>query len=305
MNQKLNNPSNAHRIRVGYIMATLAATLFSFKPIIIKLAYGVGMDAVSLMTCRMLLVLPVYFCLGFYLLYKKSTPVRLLTLLQASSVGVVGYYLASILDMHGLELANAQIERVILYAYPSFVVILGALLFKTPIRKQQFKAMILCYLGICCLFIKDLSTYGEDVISGSILILLSALSFSFYLLLSKRLIGELGSGLFSCIAIGTATVAMLIHAGVAGRLSVENMGFELNTNTAFLILTVGIGATIVPIFLLSEAVKRIDPANTALTGTIGPVMTSVFAVIVLGEAFTVVHGVGMMMVIGGVLLLNQ
>lgn len=293
------------RIRTGYIMAVVAATLFSFKPIIIKLAYGVGMDAVSLMTCRMLVVFPIYLCIGVYLFRKKTNAIRFATFIQACAVGVVGYYLASILDMKGLELANAQLERVILYAYPSFVVILGALFFKTPMTKQQPKAMVMCYLGILLLFIRDLSLYGEDVLSGAVLLLLSALSFSLYLLFSKRLINELGSGLFSCIAVGAATLAMLLHAGLAGRLSVGSIGFELNAEIAALILILAIGATIIPIFLVSEAVKRLGPANAALTGTIGPVMTSVFAVIILGESFTLIHGVGMMMVVAGVMLLNK
>lgn len=297
--------TSSNRTQTGYIMAVVAATLFSFKPIIIKLAYGMGMDAVSLMTCRMLVVFPVYVGIGLYLLRKRTTPIRLPMLMRACAVGVVGYYLASLLDMKGLELANAQLERVILYAYPSFVVILGALFFKTPITQQQPKAMTLCYLGIFCLFIKDLSTYGEDVISGSVLLLLSALAFSLYMLFSKSLINELGSGLFSCIAVGAATLAMLLHAGLAGRLSVDNMGFELSVDIAVLVFTLAIGATIIPIFLVSEAVKRLGPANAALTGTIGPVMTSVFAVLILGESFTLMHGVGMVMVVAGVLLLNK
>lgn len=303
MNQALKKSEN--HIRIGYIMAVVAATLFSIKPIIIKLAYGVGMDAVSLMTCRMLVVFPVYLYIGLYLLRKKTNPIRPITFIQASAVGVLGYYLASILDMKGLEFANAQLERVILYAYPSFVVILGALFFKTPVTKQQPKAMALCYLGICCLFIKDLSTHGNDVITGAILLLLSALSFAFYMLFSKHLINELGSGLFSCIAVGAATLAMLIHAGLVGRLNLGNIGFEPSLYIAVLILALAMGATIIPIFLVSEAIKRLEPANAALTGTIGPVMTSVFAVIILDESFTLMHGVGMVMVVSGVILLSR
>ena len=294
----------------GFAFAIGAALLFSCKPIIIKWAYTYGIDALSLMLLRMVLALPVYLAIGILLIQKqKRVQQNKLTFrhgLAAAFVGLFGYYLASFLDLKGLELANAQLERIILYAYPTLVVILGAVIFKHKVTKQQLGALALCYAGIICIFLQDLSLQGKQVIQGSLLILLSALSYAVYMLFSKKHIDRLGSLLFTCISMTSATVATIIHTGLVLTITgSDSSGFnsnnwEFSPELMAIVLLLTFAATVVPSFMISEAVKRIGAANAALTGTVGPIMTSIMAVVLLGEVFTLYHGLGMVLVILGV-----
>ena len=294
----------------GFAFAIGAALLFSCKPIIIKWAYTYGIDALSLMLLRMVLALPVYLAIGILLIQKqKRAQQNKLTFrhgLAAAFVGLFGYYLASFLDLKGLELANAQLERIILYAYPTLVVILGAVIFKHKVTKQQLGALALCYAGIICIFLQDLSLQGKQVIQGSLLILLSALSYAVYMLFSKKHIDRLGSLLFTCISMTSATVATIIHTGLVLTITgSSSSGFnsnnwEFSPELMAIVLLLTFAATVVPSFMISEAVKRIGAANAALTGTVGPIMTSIMAVVLLGEVFTLYHGLGMVLVILGV-----
>ena len=294
----------------GFAFAIGAALLFSCKPIIIKWAYTYGIDALSLMLLRMVLALPVYLAIGILLIQKqKRAQQNKLTFrhgLAAAFVGLFGYYLASFLDLKGLELANAQLERIILYAYPTLVVILGAVIFKHKVTKQQLGALALCYAGIICIFLQDLSLQGKQVIQGSLLILLSALSYAVYMLFSKKHIDRLGSLLFTCISMTSATVATIIHTGLVLTITgSDSSGFnsnnwEFSPELMAIVLLLTFAATVVPSFMISEAVKRIGAANAALTGTVGPIMTSIMAVVLLGEVFTLYHGLGMVLVILGV-----
>lgn len=294
----------------GFAFAIGAALLFSCKPIIIKWAYTYGIDALSLMLLRMVLALPVYLAIGILLIQKqKRAQQNKLTFrhgLAAAFVGLFGYYLASFLDLKGLELANAQLERIILYAYPTLVVILGAVIFKHKVTKQQLVALALCYAGIICIFLQDLSLQGKQVIQGSLLILLSALSYAVYMLFSKKHIDRLGSLLFTCISMTSATVATIIHTGLvltitgSGSSGFNSNNWEFSPELMAIVLLLTFAATVVPSFMISEAVKRIGAANAALTGTVGPIMTSIMAVVLLGEVFTLYHGLGMVLVILGV-----
>ena len=294
----------------GFAFAIGAALLFSCKPIIIKWAYTYGIDALSLMLLRMVLALPVYLAIGILLIQKqKLIQQNKLTFkhgLTAAFVGLFGYYLASLLDLKGLELANAQLERIILYAYPTLVVILGAVIFKHKVTKQQLGALALCYAGIICIFLQDLSLQGKQVIQGSLLILLSALSYAVYMLFSKKHIDRLGSLLFTCISMTSATVATIIHTGLvltitgSGSSGFNSNNWEFSPELMAIVLLLTFAATVVPSFMISEAVKRIGAANAALTGTVGPIMTSIMAVVLLGEIFTLYHGLGMVLVILGV-----
>ena len=306
----MSNSSINTANKQGFAFAIGAALLFSCKPIIIKWAYTYGIDALSLMLLRMVLALPVYLAIGILLIQKqKLMQQNKLTFkhgLAAAFVGLFGYYLASLLDLKGLELANAQLERIILYAYPTLVVILGAVIFKHKVSKQQLGALLLCYAGIICIFLQDLSLQGKQVIQGSLLILLSALSYAIYMLFSKKHIDRLGSLLFTCISMTSATVATIIHTGLVLTFTIsDSAGFnsnnwEFSSELMAIVLLLTFAATVVPSFMISEAVKRIGAANAALTGTVGPIMTSIMAVVLLGEVFTLYHGLGMVLVILGV-----
>jgi len=287
----------------GFAFAIGAALLFSCKPIIIKWAYSYGIDALSLMLLRMALALPVYLVIGAIIIKKQKLRLPARQWLAAAFVGLFGYYLATFLDLKGLELANAQLERIILYAYPTLVVILGAVIFKHKVSRQQLGALALCYSGIICIFLQDLSLQGEQVIHGSLLILLSALSYAVYMLFSKKHIDQLGSLLFTCVSMSSATFATVIHSAIQLGLfnnEVTAANWEFSSELMAIVLLLTFAATVIPSFMISEAVKRIGAANAALTGTVGPIMTSIMAVALLGEVFTLYHGLGMVLVILGV-----
>jgi drug/metabolite transporter (DMT)-like permease len=298
----MNNSSTDTVNKQGFTYAIGAALLFSCKPIIIKWAYSYGIDALSLMLLRMALALPIYLLIGAIIIRKKSIRLPAKHWLSAAFVGLFGYYLATFLDLKGLELANAQLERIILYAYPTVVVILGAIIFNHKVSKQQLGALALCYAGIICIFLQDLSLQGEQVIQGSLLILLSAVSYAIYMLFSKKHIDKFGSLLFTCVSMSSATLATIIHAGISLSLTPEPSAnsWQFSNELIAIILLLTFAATVIPSFMISEAVSRIGAANAALTGTVGPIMTSILAVVLLGEVFTLYHGLGMVLVILGV-----
>ncbi|MFZ2651290.1 MAG: EamA family transporter, partial [Burkholderiaceae bacterium] len=113
----------------GLSLAIMGAIAFSAKAIIVKLAYRYGVDAITLITYRMLFALPLFVLLaalagrGQAALARRDWSVVL-------GLGFCGYYLASTLDFIGLEYISASLERLILYLSPTVVLLLGALLLK-------------------------------------------------------------------------------------------------------------------------------------------------------------------------------
>ncbi len=63
-----NVQSTAQQWLVGSLMVLLAAVGFSAKAVLVKLAYGysAGLDAITLMTLRMLFALPFFLVVAFW-----------------------------------------------------------------------------------------------------------------------------------------------------------------------------------------------------------------------------------------------
>lgn len=285
----------------GFLLAIIGTGLFSLKSIFIKLAYAEGLDADSVLMLRMAIALPIYLSILFWLANNRDTPDNLSQKwLKITFLGFIGYYLSSWFDLKGLEMISAQLERLTLFTYPIMVALLGALFFKTPLTRQIIISLVITYLGLWIVFYQELSFTGENVALGTLLVALAALSFSFYVLFGKQEIKQMGSVWFTGLAMSISSIFVLIHFAIFNDYS------ELSvTSMAWLwLILLAVFSTVIPSFMISEAIHKIGPAQTGIIGTLGPIMTMGLAIWVLNEPFTIWHAVGMAFVIGGVTLLS-
>lgn len=286
----------------GFLFAIGSAALFAIRPIFVKLVYAEGVDSTTLIAFRMLFSMPVYLVLLLIFLRNRELRMRLTAknILAISLVGMFGYYAASFLDLLGLQYVTAQLGRMILYTYPTFVVLLGALFFKERLTLRVCASLLVTYFGVAVIFGHDLSTFGEEVITGGLFILASALTFSFYLLFGKALIAEVGSRLFTCIALIAASVGILIHYALTRSITNPNV----TPNSLWLILIIAVFCTVIPTFFTTSAVARIGADKTGIISMAGPAFTSTFAVAILAEAFTLYHAAGIMLTVLGIWVLR-
>ncbi|USD67449.1 DMT family transporter [Vibrio sp. SCSIO 43136] len=281
------------QIQQGVVFALLGTALFSIKPVLIKLAYALGGDATSIMSLRALSSLPVYLVILVWLCRDLDN--RKLTVRygwQAATVGVLGYYFASLLDIMALEHISAQLERLLIFLFPSFVVLISWVFLKEKATKSTLLSIGLGYFGVALIVSHDFKQLGGNVLFGSGLAVASALTFAVYLILSKQLINKLGSSLFTSIGMGSAGVAIVIqHFWMQADFS------SMSNELILLGIAIGIFCTVLPSYFVAAAMARLTPTMVGVTSNIGPVVTSIFAVTLLGEVFTVYHAIGMVLVV--------
>ncbi|GMQ49258.1 DMT family transporter [Vibrio sp. 10N] len=277
----------------GLLYALVGTALFSIKPIFIKIAYQYGGDATAIMSLRAFSSLPFYLIVLCVLC--RDTQRRSLVHhygWQAALVGSLGYYLASFLDIAALAYISAQLERLLIFLFPSFVVILSWLFLRQRPTRNVVQAVILGYLGIAAILFHDVQSLGSDIWKGSGLAVASAFIFAVYLMLSKSIIGKMGSELFTSIGMGSAGVAILIQLSLPSSTSMNSWSFEL----VVLGVLLGIFCTVLPSYFVAAAMARLTATELSITSNIGPGVTAIMAVLVLSEAFTVYHFVGLCLV---------
>lgn len=289
--------------KLGLVLAILGTTLFSFKSVVIKLAYQHGVNAEQVIALRMLISAPIYGLVFVFLQRKK--PITLLKIKKQKWLllfsGLFGYYLASLLDLMGLELISAQLERLILFTYPGFVMLFSWVLWKSLPGNKTIVSMFLTYAGIAVVLGFELQHNSENVLLGGFLVLLSAAFFAAYLILSKKGIAELGSQQFTCIAMLIATTAVGIHMTLFENVALLGLEWAIY----FYIFILSIVCTVIPSLLIAAAIGRLGPQKVSILGGLGPVITALFAVTLLNEPFGVSHLLGTGLVIAGVWLIAK
>lgn len=299
------NPKTSRRYHLmGWGICLTAAILFSSKAIAIKLAYLHEVDAASLLALRMAMALPIYLVLGA--IYWRQTPIRRRLRVQRKlphilMVGLLGYFVASLFDFMGLSYVSAQLERIVLFTYPIWVMIIGGLFFGQTLKKALLLALPLGWLGILVSMLGDWQGAGEEVLIGSALILVSAFSYALYTLMARGFIQQLGGGIFTSVAMSGAAVGSVLYALVKGPLLSTQWPLEVYGYAFYM----AVFATVIPSYLFSEAVKRLGSDVAASSSSIGPIATSVMAVMVLGEPFGFWQLLGLLLVLTSVACLSR
>ncbi|WP_152267010.1 DMT family transporter [Agriterribacter humi] len=299
--------SNEQKYRVtlaGFIITFSGAILFSTKAIIVKLAFKhTDMNALSLLALRMLFSLPFY--LGAAWMAARSKNAVSLTGRQWTAViflGLFGYYLSSLFDFVGLQYVTAGLERLILFLYPTFAVLINALIFKQPVSRLQKIALLLTYAGVAFAYWGELRIDMNNpyFLWGSFLIFLCSLTFAVYIAGSGKVIPKVGAARFTAYAMLASTGGVFIHFALAGNISAG--GFSgIHWGYGLLLAIV---ATVLPSFMISGGLKRIGSSNVAIISAIGPVSTIVQAYFILDEPLFAEQIAGTALVIAGVLLIG-
>lgn len=288
------NTTNNHLL--GFALAGVGTFLFSLKSIFIKFLYADGLNADEVLVLRMALSLPIYIGLLIWITRNRNTELTTKVVSKIFLLGFFGYYLASLLDLMSLELISAQLERLGLFTYPFMVALLGYFFFHEKITKTIVFSLLITYTGLYIVMGQELKLTGEGVILGTLLVLGSALSFAFYVLMSKGYVRQYGSQLFTCIAMISSCIFGLIHGAV-----VLDPSHVMISQQAWLwLFLLVVFSTVIPSFMMVEALDRVGPTQTGIMGMLGPVFTIGLASYFLDEPFTLWLVVGVILMMVGV-----
>jgi drug/metabolite transporter (DMT)-like permease len=283
---------------LGYALTFVGAALFSSKAIFIKLAYREEVNATLLVAWRMIFSTPVFLLIGALALVlraRRGEPMpKVRNIAGAALAGALGYGLSAYLDFKGLEFISAQLERLVLFTYPLFIMFLGAAFFGQRITRHGIIACIITYLGLAIVVGLDLPEGGRNTIIGTALVLGCAITFALNQLYAKNLITVLGSIFYTSVSMVAGGLAsVFIHAASDG---------DFGATPTFLWYALGcaVFATVLPIFCINAGLARTSAQTVGMISTISPLVTIVLAVSILGEPFTLVDALGSTLVLMGV-----
>ncbi|MRX63923.1 DMT family transporter [Maribacter luteus] len=285
----------------GILFAILGVVLFSAKAVMVKLAYTYDVDHLTLLLFRMVFALPFYIIIAFWKKPSHPQTIKTKDYLWLVFFGFIGYYLASLFDFMGLQYLKAGLERIILFIYPTMVVLLSWIFFKKRITKLQSLAILITYVGVLITFWDEIALKDESLALGSFLIFLSALTYAGYLVGSGWLIPKFGVVQFTSYAMIVSTVAIIIHYLFKKGIYIADYPIEVYAlGGAMAILS-----TLIPSFLVSAAINRLGASTFAIFGSLGPISTIILAFFFLDERISTLQVFGMLVVISGVTLVSR
>ncbi len=291
---------SAQALWPGLLLAGAGAIAFSGKAIIVKLAYRHGVDAITLITYRMLFALPLFALLAWWAGRGKAALTQR-DWIVVLGLGFSGYYLASTLDFIGLQFISAGLERLILYLSPTLVLALGLLLFKRRVSVRQVLALGVSYSGVLLVFGHEVSLQGAHVALGAAFVFASTLSYALYLVYSGEEVKRLGALRLTGLASTVACLLCIVQFGVLRPLG----ALEVAPEVLWLSLLNATLCTVAPVLMVMMAIERIGAVLSTQVGMVGPLSTIAMGALILGEPFTAWVAAGTVLVLLGIWLLAR
>ena len=285
---------------IGVLLAVASILAFSVRPIFIKLAYSYVTDPVTLLALRMLFSMPFLIVAAIWM--QRGSRIRWTRkdLVAVFLLGCLGYYLASFLDFLGLQYVTAGVGRLILFVYPTLVVLLSAWFLKKPPTRRELVALAVTYAGVALVASRFIGGENANFFLGALLVFGSAAAYAVYLVVGSHVVHRVGSMRFAAYATSVAGLLAILQFFAVRPIEALDLPWQVYG----LAILIAVVSTVIPIFMTAEALRRIGANEVAMIGALGPVSAIILGYLGLDETLTPVQIAGAALVLGGVLLVT-
>jgi len=274
---------------IGILVVFLATVFLSTKSIWAKLIYLDSLSPLNVLVCRAVLSLP-FFLIPMIRFDWNS--VNKSKVFKYSFFGAILYLSSSIADFIGLLYISASLERAVLFTFPIYVFLLSSDLSRITFSKVVL--IVSTVLGLAIMFNPTVDNHLIDILIGISLVLLSAVFWALFIIYSKRAVSNISSTIFTSTYMCITTVLLLLG------FIIDSKNFTtfstLQTHTMIYLVFLAIFCSIIPSYLMSFGLKRINASLAAVISAMGPIVTLALDVVILN------HNLALNEIIGAIIV---
>jgi len=277
---------------LGFIFIFISATSFGFMAIFGTFAHKNNLSVDVILLYRFLIAA---ILMNAYTLIKKKPYPRGKTLFLLIAMGGIGYAAQSFSFFTALTLIGSSLTSILLYLYPSIVLILSIFLLKIKSSKIDFIALFLATFGT--FFVIGWKLENINFI-GIMFGITAAIVYSFYIIIGSKALKNIDAFTASTVIISSSAVVYILYAltnGITIPSTVQQWQW---------IFAISIISTIVAIVTFFAGMKIIGPIKASMISTFEPIVTVLCSFWFLGESLGIYQVFGAILIIIAALLLS-
>lgn len=292
----MNNLESKSPSASAFALLLIGAAIIAFAPIFVRVS-----EVGPIMTAfwRVVLAVPM---LGVLMVSTgKSTPAAPLGRKEFVRLALAGFFFAGDLavwhfSIHYTSVANATLLPNLA---PVFVTLFGFVLFKEKVTRLFIVAMAVAISGAVILMGDSLSLSSQNFV-GDLLGMLTALFYASYILAIGRLRARLGT----IVVMFWSTVFMALFLAPAALVSGEAL-LPASIDGWVTLFGVALTAQVIGQGLIAYALAHLPVSFSSVSLLFQPVVATVAAWAIFGEALGPLQGLGALVVLVGVALARR
>ncbi len=298
-------------LAVGIVLTVISAFGFGSGALFAKPVYAAGVDWHVLMSWRFLIGAALAWLVLAARPQARAALRRLDRRVVLVSIGLGVLYTGnSATYFAGLETVSASLAALIVYIYPAVVAVIS-LQIGQPLRgRRAWLALAIALAGVA-LAVGNIDRSTAPPIEGLVLMVLSPLIYSVWIVLAARLSGEdrddvgreAGAGadptVAGAIMLAATAATYWSSALVLGR---PVLPHQIPEAAWFGIAGVGVVSTFIGVQAFYAGAHRIGAARASLVSTVEPIWTIALASLLFAESLGPLQLVGGAMILVGVVI---
>ena len=208
-------------------------------------------------------------------------------------LGAIVYTAQSLSYFTALQTLAASLCVLIVYIYPSLVVIAGWLFLRRSVARWHTFALVGSFAGLVLL----VGGARLQIAWGLVFAIAAPTIYTAYILLSESVMSRVPAIGASAVIMSGAGLAFCAIAAFQGELR-----FPASTNGWIVVLALALVPTMIAISTFLAGLPRVGAARASLLSTWEPVVTVVLAVILFGDRFSVVQALGGVLILAAVVM---
>lgn len=280
----------------GKTYLAASAFIYGIAPMLSKIAYEGGANAMTLTFLRTFLMLPPLFV--FMKMRGQSFKISVREFYKIIILGMVGGTLSNVSLYLAYDYIPTGLATTLHFIYPLMIIVVSALVYHEKIKKVQLGAVMLVTAGIF-MFV-NLRSRASTI--GVLLAVLSGVFYSFYVVyLDYSGIDKMDFVKLTFYQMIIMSAGTLVFGAATNTISFSQLTTEGWMFSAIISLIVTAGA--IPLFQLGV---RYEGASTAgIVSAFEPITTLVMGAAFLGETMTALQMAGGALILIGVTLAEK
>jgi len=256
---------------LGFFLVIISAVSFGLMPIFATFAYKNGLDVKTILLFRFLIAA---ILLNIYVLFTKQRYPKGKLLVILIFMGAILYSAQAFSYFTSVSLIGSSLTSILLYLYPSIVLILSTVLLKTKVHKSDVLALILTTVG--AVLVVGLK-FEHINFTGMIFGISAALIYSIYIIVGTKALDGTSPLIATAVIMASSAIAYSIY-GISTHINIPVTIEQWGWVSAIVLIS-----TIIASITFFAGLKLIGPLKASMISTFELVVTLFCSYLILDE----------------------
>ena len=284
---------------IGTLLIIIAGIFWGSMGIFVRRLNAEGFGSIQIVAIRLTLA-ALLFCIILLIKDRRGFKISPKDIPLFLGLGLGSILFFTICYFTAITLMSLSTAAILLYTSPVWIMLMSIVFFKEKMNVRKIIALTAAFAG--CVLVSGISG-GKMTLSGFLIGLGAGIGYGLY-----SILGTVALKKYSPFTVTTYTfVIAALGSWIICRPKDMILKFSASSNTglliAFCFLTAVITA-VIPFLCYTLGLQSVEASKAGIMATIEPLVATVIGVVVFTEPLTILSGLGIVLILSAVIILN-